>query len=328
MGKKLLSVVLVGIVLVAVGQVGAAEKGSILSYFDPDESSVFGLDVREQSIGTELHAITAGGFVVQMGIENVSAIKGGRMGQYNAKNEMMSPDADPQSLRGMAVIRTYQGPYGWKYAAATSARGKFISVWGDPNVPGEMSWTLAFGNFGLLIDSDFCATAREKIDDAWPGIWTTWSGSKAGYPTNAIFRYPSSDSATYGAIVEWFTFDKALKSVALGDDETELWILAADNEVLNVSTADGSILDRFYLDDQFTGGDVWGFTYDPSEKVLWLCDRSDPEMLIYQVSTGQEAYLDADLNKDYYVNMADFAQFTSEWLHCTDPCEVACDQYH
>jgi len=38
-------------------------------------------------------------------------------------------------------------------------------------------------------------------------------------------------------------------------------------------------------------------------------------------------YLSTDLNKDCYVNLADFALFASRWLWCTDPQDPNCDQY-
>ena len=39
-------------------------------------------------------------------------------------------------------------------------------------------------------------------------------------------------------------------------------------------------------------------------------------------------YLPSDLNEDCKVDLPDFALFSGEWLHCTDPGDPNCDQYY
>ena len=53
---------------------------------------------------------------------------------------------------------------------------------------------------------------------------------------------------------------------------------------------------------------------------------SFPEPEIFCGDFGT-VYLNMDFNQDCYVDLRDFAEFVAEWLHCTDPQNVDCDQY-
>jgi hypothetical protein len=51
-------------------------------------------------------------------------------------------------------------------------------------------------------------------------------------------------------------------------------------------------------------------------------DGSRLTLGVYQPKTTD--YVDADLNKDYWVDWKDFALFTESWLTCTDPNQINC----
>ena len=53
--------------------------------------------------------------------------------------------------------------------------------------------------------------------------------------------------------------------------------------------------------------------------MLVVCDYTFADL-----PEGQEYFI-ADLNKDGYVTLADFAILASQWLQCTDPADDECD---
>jgi hypothetical protein len=280
-------------VLTAVTVCHGYQKGEILSYFSFNEAnSPFGIDVRETGGGTELHAITGSGQVYQMGIENVSAIKDGSEGAYGSKNAMMNSSAS--GFRSLAINAWYQGQ-GWKYNSFNTSRTLNRSIWGYPegNEVGSMEWSPISGAWQMLSSGDIAPTAREKVDGAWPEIWTVYNGEVSGVQYNSVFRYSDDPWTGRYEFTEEFNLGKPLQGVALGSFNDvsltydNLWVLCEDSEILNISSDDGEILDRFYLDENITNS--WGITYDPSEDSLWVSSTNTGNF--YQVAVPEPATL-------------------------------------
>jgi hypothetical protein len=306
------------------------QKGDILSHFSfGEDTAPFGIDVREMSGGTELHAITGSGQVYQMGINDVSAIKDGSEGTYNSKNMMMNSNAS--GFRSLSINRWYQGQ-GWKYNAFNTTRILHRSIWDYPegNEVGSMEWTSISGAWQMLSSGDIAPTAREKLEGAWPEIWTVYNGEVSGVQYNSVFRYPDAPWTGRYDFTKEFNLGKALQGVSLGYfNDTDfrydnLWVLCEDGEILNISSDNGDIIDRFYLDSQITN--YWGIAYDPSEKSLWI--SSTNSLRFYQVATEDAPWRNADFDQDGVVDISDLKIFVSEWLHCTDPDNSECDQYY
>ena len=288
-----------------------ADKGDILASFSTGQSAIAGIDVREISLGTELHVQDTTGQIYKYGINAVSSIKDGRIGVYNGKSEMMDPNSLTPSLRGLAVMPTYQGSFGWQYLATNSQRILYGSTWGYPegNDPGLMTFGGMSGAWTLLMAGDICPTARGKVNDQWPMIWGTFSGTVGDVYEDVIYKYPNVPWTGRNDYVARLEMDKALQGVSIGDAD-DLWVLCQDGEILNVDDTSGAVLDRFFIDSTITG--PWGIAYDPSEKSLWISNTADKN--VYQIDTGKNVFMTGDLNHDYYLDIEDFSLFASQWI--------------
>lgn len=47
--------------------------------------------------------------------------------------------------------------------------------------------------------------------------------------------------------------------------------------------------------------------------------------LVKQNGCGEHGIFQGDINQDCYVNIADFAELASQWIHCTDPANTECE---
>ena len=300
----------------------AYQKGDVLSYVEFGEPP-YGLDVRELSLGTELHAMTDSGQAYQMGIEAASAVKNGKEAVSNSKNPLM---ADPQTytgFRGLALMKTYQGSYGWRYIACSSNRTNYRATWDYPDPLGDMSWIRITNAWQLLSSGDIAPTARAKVEGSWPVLWTVFSGTVDDVYQDTVYKYPDAPWTTRYDYTESFSMPKPLKGISLGDNG-QLWVLCQDGEILCISDSDGSIIERFYISP--TIASPFGIAYDASEPCLWISSPSSS--MIYQVAVEAAEYSNADINDDTFIDILDFRILASQWLQCSDPFNSSCDQFY
>ena len=278
-------------------------QGGILSYFDFGESEIWGMDISEQSWGTELHVLADVGQTYKVSIEDVSQVKDGSMWGYNAKTPMFA-NSLTFDLTGVAYVKTYQGSYGTQYVAIRSNRERYSVVWGDPDAPEYLSWLRTGNAYQLRFTGDITPSARVREEGQWPSLWGVFKDSEQ---QNWIYKYPNTVNAASGDFTTSFAMPKAMNGLSLGEND-DLWVLCTDGEILRVSDSDGSILDRFYIDSSITS--PYGIAYDINEDSLWISNKADG--YIYQVAT--DILYASDLTLDGAVNQDDLELFMSQWL--------------
>ena len=267
-----------------------ATPGQILSWAATGEPCARGIDMRETSSGLELHMVDGTGQVVKFVANSLAAIQDGSQGSWDSATDMFGSPASVS--RGLALVNTWQGSYGYKYVGYSSNAGKYISVWGYPtgNEPGSLAWS-ANGNAWATLgyNDDISPVTRTYVpgDSSSTDIWTVQS---AGWPSantvNAIYRYADVWINSREDYLRQIIMPKPLQAVTI-DENDDLFVLCTDGEVLNVSAADGSIMDRFFIDSSITN--PWGMTYSASTNSLWVTD--DTSKNIYQVSVPEPATL-------------------------------------
>ena len=101
---------------------------------------------------------------------------------------------------------------------------------------------------------------------------------------------------------------------------------------------------RVVLDYSLNGGAAWTFIdeVDNSGAYNWTAPDTESARCIVRVRDAKDptngdasdaafsifacqTHLRADLNGDCYVDFADLAILMSEWLHCGNPLDPACD---
>jgi hypothetical protein len=231
----------------------------------------------------------------------------------------------PNLIRGLALVPTYQGPYGKWYGGNLTTGALFRSAWSSK--PGTLAWAAINGavNDGayepdelseIFADGDISAAARYYNLDDPINIWTTWSTPWASAPTAyGVYLYPFSPWLPNNSYVKFFAMPKALQGVSLGD-ENDLWVLCKDGEILHISENDGSILSRFYLDSSII--QPWGIAYSPNTKSLWISSSlayGHSATHIYQVCATADirSFSAADINKDFCADFEDFAIMSLQW---------------
>jgi hypothetical protein len=133
-----------------------------------------------------------------------------------------------------------------------------------------------------------------------------------------IYLYPSTMWTGRYDFTASFAMPKALQGVSLGNNN-ELWVLCQDGEVLRVSSVDGSITDRFFLSENIPL--PWGIAYDPKGR-LWITSAISSNVYQVAVTSNPLMYKQSDLNRDYYVDIKDFAILSTQWLVETDPNDL------
>ncbi|MEN6387011.1 MAG: hypothetical protein ABFD79_17670 [Phycisphaerales bacterium] len=292
-------------------------KGTVLSYADTGETAIYGIDVREIAEGLEIHLMATGGQIYKFGASPVAAVKNGTMADWDDKVNMMDPcSVGTMTMGGLALIPTYEGSYGLKYIALRDNMAMYQSIWGNPDAIGDMEWVQKDVPWEMYAYTTDITPASRVFVDGDPrtlDIWTVNSADFGAGAINAVYRYSTMGwMADKDMWVTRFIMPKPLRAVALGDSNN-LWVLCTDGEVLNISSLDGTISDRFYIDTASIDS-PWGMAYSNVEKTLWISNWSNK--YVYQVATRDDQYqpLQADINGDNIVDMQDFAKLASEWL--------------
>lgn len=260
-------------------------KGDILSYFIFEETNApYGIDIVETDNGPELHAITGPGQVYQMGIKEVSEINDGSRGVFNYKNTMKSSTSS--GFRGLASMPSQDGGL-LKYRASSTDMSQFESIISDieGNMAGKLAWSEPItGPWQLLSSGDITISRNPNK----PGIWTAYTGTAGGIDYQAVFRYPLAHGTSREGYIEKFDMPKRVISVTSGDNN-DLWVLSDFGEILNISTINGKILDRFHSEIPVLRVDTsaegnWGIAYNPVVRSLWLSSPARPRFF-YQIAT-------------------------------------------
>jgi len=111
----------------------------------------------------------------------------------------------------------------------------------------------------------------------------------------------------YGKInLEMFWDDNRVAAAAFAESEPRL-----------IGRWDGGPWYNLYLGTNPWNPGVWSQTYVGAIDELGISNK--PGLLSSQC--GDFGYLTGDTNKDCYVDLADVADFSSDWLKCTDPCD-------
>jgi hypothetical protein len=262
-----------------------AVSGQILSWASTGEGGVYGLGIREAGGSLELHMVAQNGQVYRFGATSLGVIKDGSQGSLDSKTQMMSSGVSVGML-GLAVVPTYEGAYGLKYVGIQDNVTKYQSIFGVNGEFGNMGWAGIDGAWcTYAYTTDITSVSRSFSQDSDMDIWTVNSTNLGNGTLNAIYRYTNvpwkCDKENY---VTRFIMSKALQAVALGENN-DLWVLCKDNEVLNVSSIDGSILDRFFIDNRIDS--AFGMEYSTLTDSLWITNQSN--CAIYQVAVPEPA---------------------------------------
>ena len=141
------------------------------------------------------------------------------------------------------------------------------------------------------IFKDFTVTAEVKTDPAYPG--ESW------------WRFEASATGEFSGEQLMGNTDGGSRTLALGGPRFDY----ASSVYLRLS-----------------GGGHWG---QYGEQFKSICYPILISSGYYTSLCGDRftSYLDADINRDCYVNLGDFALTAADWGKCTDPCNPDCDEY-
>jgi len=177
-------------------------------------------------------------------------------------------------------------------------------------------------------------------------VWSTWTGGIVGSGANYSWFEAKVDGDVAAQIMQgggyvdmdgpgpglrsnqwyrlFFTIDAGGTIKMYRNGKLVAWF---DDSAYTPDTAWLATNDKLFLGRQISEAYI-------SSLAVWNGVLSDafiaymggPDAGGLAVPTG-EFYLTFDLNKDHYVNLADFAIFANSWLNCSDPADSACDQY-
>jgi hypothetical protein len=260
--------------------------GDVLSSFATGESQVWGLDVTGIA-ETTLHLMGVNGQVFTYNVDSVKAITNGSLESWDSKIQLMSSSTN-LTLRGLAILPTWEGPSGTVYIAGQDTRAQYRTRYGLDGEIGSMNWNLINNPNVLYIGGDITPASRSQEN---PDFWCTYS--------NKIYRYPYAPWVAQAGYTKLLTLPKTLRGVSLGD-RNDLWVLCLDREILRISDTDGTILERFYLPSVI--GQPWGIAYDRKGS-LWIANQVDKK--IYQIAVEEETKIPGDANGDGMVDVGD-----------------------
>ncbi|MEN6387010.1 MAG: PEP-CTERM sorting domain-containing protein [Phycisphaerales bacterium] len=262
-----------------------AVPGDVLSYASTGETEVWGMDVFEAGGSLQIHMVAGhAGQVYKFGADSLAGITNGSQGVWDSKTAMFGTTGP--FIMGLSIVSTYNGD-GCKYIGYGDNVAKYTSTWGAPNPVGSLGWDqfdTPYTTYAYHTDMTPASRAGFTGDRSWD-TWTVNSADFGGGAVNAIYKVPNLFwTSNIESYLVKYVMPKTLTAVALGGNN-DLWVLCADKEILHVSSVDGSISDRFYLDSSIAA--PFGMTYSALSDSLWVVDQANNN--IYQVSVPEPA---------------------------------------
>ena len=145
--------------------------------------------------------------------------------------------------------------------------------------------------------------------------------------TNSSLVYPGGQMCTLR--IEFG--EDTIKFYAKNQGQTELTYLSGLDIARSAWTKTASalmIIGKGFQSNAYTNPDYDNdYTYGAGSADQLIMDNAVYERTGIWCGDSNTVFMNADLNRDCYVDFKDFAMLASEWLKCSDPANSECSQY-